>query len=53
MERRSKLRLLRVLATLPPSLALGWLRERRDSTCAPIGVHAAFNLEFFAIAALK
>lgn len=41
------------LATLPPSLALGWLRERRDSTWAPIGVHAAFNLEFFAIAALK
>ncbi len=41
------------LATLPPSLALGWLRERRDSSWAPIGVHAAFNLEFFAIAALK
>ncbi len=39
------------LATLPPSLALGWLRERRDSTWAPIAVHAAFNLEFFATAA--
>lgn len=39
------------LATLPPSLALGWLRERRDSTWAPIVVHAAFNLEFFATAA--
>lgn len=39
------------LATLAPSLALGWLRERHGSTWSAALTHAIFNAEFFASAA--
>ncbi len=40
------------LATFLPSLALGWLRDRHDSVWPGVFLHMAFNLEFFAGAAL-
>ncbi len=39
------------LATVAPSLALGWLRDRHGSTWSAALTHAIFNAEFFVSAA--
>ena len=38
------------IAVLLPSLVLGWLRERHDSTWSAVITHMIFNLEFFGVA---
>jgi uncharacterized protein len=39
------------VATLVPSLALGWIRERHRSTWSAVVTHVLFNAEFYGVAA--